>query len=132
MPFVRRPRLAGRTKYRYSRLLKLAFDTITAFSTLPALVITITALVCLLASLGISGAILGLWLIGQVAIPAWGWAALGFLALWNVQFVCLAVLGEYIVRTHRHTQRRPLFIVDSLIENGQATVVAQSAERGAA
>lgn len=132
VPFVRRPRLAGRTKYRYSRLLKLAFDTITAFSTLPALVITITALVCLLASLGISGAILGLWLIGQVAIPAWGWAALGFLALWNVQFVCLAVLGEYIVRTHRHTQRRPLFIVDTLIENGQAMVVAQSAERGAA
>jgi hypothetical protein len=26
------------------------------------------------------------------------------------------VLGEYIVRTHRHTQRRPLFIVDSVVE----------------
>src|SRR2546425_1273040 len=42
--FVRRPRAAGYTKYRYSRLLKLAFDTITAFSTLPALLITITSM----------------------------------------------------------------------------------------
>jgi hypothetical protein len=49
------------------------------------------------------------------------WAALGFLVLWNVQFFCLAVLGEYLVRTHRHTQRRPLYIVDSLIERGRPT-----------
>jgi hypothetical protein len=34
-----------------------------------------------------------------------------------VQFVALAVLGEYVVRTHRHTQRRPLFVVDTVIEN---------------
>jgi hypothetical protein len=45
------------------------------------------------------------------------WAALGFLVLWDVQFLCLAVLGEYVVRTHRHTQRRPLYIVDTVIEN---------------
>ena len=51
-------------------------------------------------------------------MPAWGWAALGFLGLWNVQFLCLAVLGEYVVRTHRHTQRRPLYVVDSVIERG--------------
>src|SRR5262249_14715398 len=35
VPFVRNPRVAGQTKYRYHRLLRLAFDTITAFSTLP-------------------------------------------------------------------------------------------------
>ena len=69
VPFVRRQRLAGKTKYRYHRLLKLAFDTITAFSTVPALVITLTALglaglsgvfiVTVLAALGIRGVGLG-------------------------------------------------------------------------
>ncbi len=120
VPFVRRPRVAGYTKYRYSRLLKLAFDTITAFSTLPALVITITALVCVALSLGVAAVVVGMWLVGQWSVPAWGWVALGFLALWNVQFVCLAVLGEYVVRTHRHTQRRPLYVVESVIQNGRA------------
>src|SRR5262245_30895176 len=37
LPFVRPPRAAGVTTYRYNRLLKLACDTITAFSTRPAL-----------------------------------------------------------------------------------------------
>ncbi|MFO0841248.1 MAG: glycosyltransferase family 2 protein [Gemmataceae bacterium] len=120
VPFVRPPRAAGVTKYRYGRLLKLAFDTITAFSTLPALVITITALGCVGLSVGVATVVFGLWVVGSLAVPGWGWAALGFLALWNVQFVCLAVLGEYVVRTHRHTQRRPLFVVESVIENGQA------------
>src|SRR5262245_21459574 len=87
VPFVRRPRAAGRTKYRYGRLLKLAFDTITAFSTLPALVITITALVCLGLSVGLAVVVVALWAVGALAVPGWGWAALGFLALWNVQFL---------------------------------------------
>lgn len=121
VPFIRKPRVAGYTKYRYSRLLKLAFDTITAFSSLPALLITITALVCVLLSLGVTGVVLALWLVGNLAMPGWGWAALGFLALWNVQFTCIAVLGEYVVRTHKHTQRRPLYVVESVIENGQST-----------
>lgn len=123
VPFVRRPRAAGRTKYRYSRLLKLAFDTITAFSTAPALLITILALVCLMGSVAIAGTVAALAATGQVDVPGWGWAALGFLGLWNVQFLCIAVLGEYIVRTHRHTQRRPLYVLDSLIENGRALAV---------
>jgi dolichol-phosphate mannosyltransferase len=119
VPFVRRPRVAGRTKYRYARLLRLAFDTITAFSTLPALAITLTAgTLAALSAILIAGVIVG-GALGAWQIAGWMWAALGFLALWNVQFLCLAVLGEYIVRTHRHTQRRPLYVVDSLIEGGK-------------
>src|SRR6185312_6064729 len=86
--FVRRPRHAGYTKYRYSRLLRLAFDTITAFSTLPALLITITSLISVIASLGLAAVVALLWLIGAIQVPAWGWAALGFLGLWNLQFGC--------------------------------------------
>src|SRR3954454_5983564 len=99
VPFVRRPRAAGQTKYRYGRLVKLAFDTITAFSTLPALLITLTAWAC--AGLSVLGATLAVlaWAVGLLALPDWSWAALGFLGLWNLQFLCLAVLGEYIVRT---------------------------------
>ena len=117
IPFIRQPRAAGRTKYRYSRLLKLALDTITAFSSLPALLITLTALLCLLLSAAGAGTLLSLWAVRLIDIPAWGWAGLGFLGLWNIQFLSLAILGEYIIRTHKHTQRRPLFIVERVIEH---------------
>lgn len=121
IPFIRHQRLAGYTKYRYGRLVKLAFDTITAFSTLPALVITILAGILAGFSGVAIGAVLILWAIGSVTLETWMWAAMGFLVLWNIQFLCVAVLGEYIVRTHRHTQRRPLFVVDCLIEGGKPT-----------
>ena len=66
--------------------------------------------------------ILVLWAFGSVTLQPWAWAALGFLVLWNVQFLSLAVLGEYVVRTHRHTQRRPLYVLDAVIERGRAVL----------
>jgi dolichol-phosphate mannosyltransferase len=121
VPFVRNPRHAGQTKYRYSRLLRLAFDTITAFSTLPSLVITLLAGAMILGSAVFAGVVVTLWAVGSVQVEGWMWAALGFLGLWNLQFACLAVLGEYVVRTHRHTQRRPLYVVDRILEGGKPT-----------
>jgi hypothetical protein len=67
-------------------------------------------------SIAIIGTVVVLWALGTIALEGWMWAALGFLALWNLQFACLAMLGEYVVRTHRHSQRRPLFVVDQIIE----------------
>jgi dolichol-phosphate mannosyltransferase len=119
IPFVRNGRAAGRTKYHYSRMLKLAFDTITAFSTKPALFITVLAGALAGLSTLFIGTVLALWVAGAVALEGWKWAALGFLFLWNVQFLAIAVLGEYVVRTHRHTQGRPLYVLDAVIEHGR-------------
>ncbi len=121
IPFVRQRRKAGYTKYRYGRLLKLAFDTITAFSTFPAFFITVLAgALAGATALGIA-VVLVLWGVGMISLEPWMWAGLGFLVLWNIQFLSLAVLGEYIVRMHRHTQERPLFIVDKIVEHPSLT-----------
>lgn len=120
VPFVRQPRIGGHTKYRPIRLFRLAFDTITAFSTFTALLVMATACALALGSLAFAGVVLVLWLSGSLAMEGWMWAALGFLGLWNLQFWCLALLGEYVVRTHRHTQGRPLYIVDCVVEKGSA------------
>lgn len=127
VPFVRRERAGGVTKYRYGRLLRLAFDTITAFSTLPALCLTLLAGALAGLSMLFIGTIVLLWALGTIALQGWMWAGLGFLVLWNIQFLGMAVLGEYIVRTHRHTQRRPLYVVDTVLE-GPAAREPASAE----
>jgi dolichol-phosphate mannosyltransferase len=117
VPFVRRQRAGGQTKYRYGRLVKLAFDTLTAFSTMPALCITLLAGGLAALSMLVVAVVVILRACGALALEGWMWASLGFLILWNFQFLSLALLGEYVVRTHRHTQRRPLFVVDTVIEN---------------
>jgi glycosyltransferase involved in cell wall biosynthesis len=120
VPFVRKPRHAGYTKYRATRLVRLAFDTITAFSSFTALIIMMTACaIGAVSALLIAGVAL-LSATGVIETPGWVWADLGFLVLFNIQFFCIAVLGEYLVRTHRHTQRRPLYVVDCLIEKGKS------------
>lgn len=133
VPFVRCQRAGGQTKYRYGRLVRLAFDTITAFSTLPALCISLLAGGCAVLSATSVAVLVVLWLCGAIALEGWKWASLGFLIMWNMQFLSLAVLGEYLVRTHRHTQRRPLFVVDTVIENlapvnGHRTVKKEDGE----
>lgn len=119
VPFERRPRLAGTSKYRFGKLLRLAFDTITAFSTFPALVITMLAGFLLSSSVLAAAVVFVLWLVGAVRPEGWVWAALGFMVLLNLQFFALAVFGEYLVRTHRNTQGRPLFVVEAVIQGGK-------------
>jgi glycosyltransferase involved in cell wall biosynthesis len=119
VPFVRRPRAAGHTKYRPTRLFRLAFDTITAFSSFTALLIMMLACGLGLLSVTLIVVVLFFWLVGVFHLESWMWAGLCFLVLWNIQFFCTALLGEYLVRTHKHTQRRPLYIVDSVVEHGK-------------
>lgn len=121
LPFVRRKRAGGQTKYRYRRLLRLAFDTITAFSTKLAQAITLLAGTVFALSVALTIGVIAAWASGHLEMPAWAWVALGFLGLSNMQFLSLALLGEYIVRTHKHTQRRPLYVVDAVIEGGKPT-----------
>ena len=53
---------------------------------------------------------------GVVSLPGWAWFAAGALGLWNIQFLFLTMLGEYIVRTHRMTQGRPLYVIDHVMQ----------------
>jgi dolichol-phosphate mannosyltransferase len=116
IPFVRRPRAGGESKYRPARLFRLAYDTITSFSTYTAHLASLVGLALAAGSVGLLGLLGVLAAAGVLTVPGWGWAAAGFLVLWNVQFLFLTMLGEYVVRTHRMTQRRPLYVIDHVVE----------------
>jgi len=114
--FVRRPRAGGVSKYRYSKLFRLAFDTITSFSTLPSLVISFVAFSFAIIGMVGTGITVCLWALQFVQVNTLIWCFLGLMNLVNLQFCALAVLGEYIVRSHYHTQNRPPFIVETITE----------------
>jgi glycosyltransferase involved in cell wall biosynthesis len=124
VPFVRRPRAGGVSKYRPARLFRLAYDTITSFSTYTAHLASLFGLVLAAASVGVVGVVGLLAAVGVVSVPGWAWAAAGFLVLWNVQFLLLTMLGEYIVRTHRMSQGRPLYVIDHEMHGGSPVVPA--------
>jgi dolichol-phosphate mannosyltransferase len=124
VPFVRRPRVGGFSKYRPARLFRLAYDTITSFSTYTAHLASLVGLAAAAVSVGLIGVTALLAALGVVALPNWAWVAAGFLVLWNLQFLFLTMLGEYIVRTHRMVQRRPLYVIDHELHSGYPTAPA--------
>jgi len=128
VPFVRRPRAAGRSKYRPVRLFRLAYDTLTSFSTYTAQLASLFGLCIAGLSMTMMVVAAILAATGAISLPDWCWVAGGFLFLWNVQFLFLTMLGEYIVRTHRMTQRRPLYVIDQVIQGGPSRIPVEQFE----
>ena len=113
VPYHRVGRFAGTTKYPYAKLIRLAFDGVTSFSTLPLRLVTylgfaVSALSLLLVAYGFYGRFT------EGRAPQ-GWAsvfvAVAFLA--GVQLVATGILGAYITRIFEEVKGRPIYVIAS-------------------
>ena len=110
-----RARHAGRTNYNFWRQVRLAVYAITSFSTMPLRVASILGLVTSLASF-----IAGIALI--VAKFAYGYSVEGWASiitsvyfLGGIQLLVLGIIGEYLGKTYKEVQRRPLYFVSESV-----------------
>jgi polyisoprenyl-phosphate glycosyltransferase len=120
--YVRAERAAGTTKYTLTKMVRLAFDSVTAFSAAPLRLAT---------WLGLLGGLLsGVFVIGALIIkatgrgvPGWTSTVLAVSVIGAIQLFCLGLLGEYVARLFQSSQRRPQFLVgyDSLEDHGHHT-----------
>jgi dolichol-phosphate mannosyltransferase len=123
--YVRAERAAGSTKYNLTKMLRLAFDSVTAFSAAPLRLATWLGLLGgLLSSVFVIGALI-VKLAGQ-SIPGWTSTILAVSVIGAIQLLCLGLLGEYVARLFQASQRRPQFLVgyDSLEDPGHQTFLA--------
>lgn len=110
-----RARHAGRTNYNVMRQLRLAVYAITAFSITPLRIASIVGLVTSVISCGA-----GLVLIVAKFIygyPVEGWASIitSMYFLGGVQLLVLGIMGEYIGKTYKEVQRRPLYFISEAL-----------------
>ncbi len=116
VPFAydRAERVAGETSYPIAKMIRLAFDAITGFSTAPlrfashaGLALT-GASVLLLAYIGIG------WAMGNT-VAGWTSLMLVVVGLGAVQMFVLGLIGEYLGRLYIEAKKRPLYIVAEII-----------------
>jgi dolichol-phosphate mannosyltransferase len=116
VPFVydRAERLAGETNYPFSKMLKLALDAITGFSTAPLRFASHAGLLLTAASLIILGYILVTWLMGMTIA---GWASMMFVivGIGAAQMFVLGMIGEYLGRLYMESKHRPLYIIAEVV-----------------
>lgn len=117
VPYDRRERPHGESRWTFRKKLKFFIDAFAAFSYLPLRLAS--ALGFLLAFLGGLYALLviALRLFGAIPIPGWTALMVVVLILSGVQLLILGILGEYLWRTLDASRRRPLFVIEEIIEN---------------
>lgn len=108
--FVRDDRFSGDPKMSFRKLLVLASDAIFSFSRFPIRL-------CLV--LGIAGAVVflaaGIYVlvakISGFAVPGWSSTLMSIYFLGSIQLIFLGILGEYMYRSYKETQNRPVYFV---------------------
>ncbi len=115
--YDRPARFKGRPKYNYLKSFYLALDALTGFSTA---LLRLSSVLGFLSSL-VSFVLLLIVLVKKIfyGIPVEGFSMLasGLFFLGGVILLSLGVLGEYVAKTYRQVQGRPLYIVKE--EGGQ-------------
>lgn len=110
--YDRAERFAGESKYPLGKMLALAWQGITSFSTVPLRMITALGFLISLASFGITLWALFIRLFSDQAVPGWTSTVVPIYLLGGIQLLCIGIIGEYIAKTYMETKRRPHFFIE--------------------
>ena len=107
-------REAGTSKYTMKKMLTLAMDGITSFSTKPLQIIGLLGTLVVL--FGIVMGVIGLvdWINGK-NVPGYTTLLIIMLVATGSILLSLGVIGEYIAKIYMETKHRPRYIIDSVI-----------------
>jgi len=113
LPYHEVKRMAGRSKYSFGKMFRLAMDAIFSFSLLPLYIgLSTGAIFFCLAGLEMVY-VLSLWIKGDTANLASGWSSLMFviLVVSAVLMVLLGFIGIYVGYIFQEVKRRPQYLI---------------------
>lgn len=123
-------RFAGTSKYSLGKMLTLALDGITSFSTRPLRIITALGCAMSLFALGLTVWALLTWLVFAATVPGWASTVIPIYLVCGVQLLCTGVIGEYIGKIYLETKRRPRYhVVETLAPTDVASRVCFDLDR---
>ena len=116
LPYHRRRRNAGTSKWTFSKKIKYLIDGIMSYSYFPLRLMVVIGLLTAMASFTYGIFII----IGKICgwITIYGWAPLMMAVLFfsGIQMLMLGVIGEYVWRTLDQTRNRKPFLIEEIIK----------------
>lgn len=115
IPYTRRQRLIGKSRWTLKKKIKLFVDSFASFSYAPLRMITITGLL-----LGIIAFLYALYVIiarlnGMINVEGWTAMIVVFLVVSAFQMIAIGIIGEYLWRNLEASRKRPPYIVDKVL-----------------
>jgi dolichol-phosphate mannosyltransferase len=112
--YDRDARFAGETNYTVSKMVRLAVNGLTGFSTAPLKIAVVLAFAGIaLAVLLMVYAMIGF--VNGTAQPGWTSLALIMVFFGVGQLGCLAIMGAYVGRIYTQVKGRPLYMIDEVV-----------------
>jgi polyisoprenyl-phosphate glycosyltransferase len=114
IPYTRKKREIGTSRWTISKKIKLFVDSFIAFSFLPIRMISTVGML-----LGLGAFCYGLFILvakltGQIQVEGWSAMMTVFLFVSSFQMIALGIIGEYVWRTLDASRNRPLYIIDKM------------------
>ncbi|GKT09360.1 glycosyltransferase family 2 protein [Desulforhabdus sp. TSK] len=108
--YDREKRYAGETKYPLRKMISLAIEGITSFSSVPLRIASLLGFMIFIGTL-----LLSIWVLivtlGHASVPGWASTVLPVYFLGGIQLIFFGILGEYIGKIYMEVKKRPLFII---------------------
>jgi polyisoprenyl-phosphate glycosyltransferase len=116
IPYTRRKREIGKSRWTLSKKIKLFIDSFIAFSFLPLRMISVLGFI-----LGFSAFIYALFIVyaklsGQISLEGWSTMMIVFLFVSSFQMFALGIIGEYVWRTLDASRNRPNYLIDKVLD----------------
>ncbi|HEX6788726.1 MAG TPA: glycosyltransferase family 2 protein [Gaiellaceae bacterium] len=121
--YTREARFAGESKYPPRKLLRLALDGITSFSTAPIKLVTALGFALVVFCAAVLAWTLYVRFFTSHHPQGWTSVIAVVLLLGGVQLLSLGVIGQYVARIFDETKQRPLYLVDEVVENVRETEI---------
>ena len=114
IPFSVKDRISGRSRWSIFRLVKLAIQASTSFSSLPLHIITILGLVTFAISVILGVQTLYMKFSGS-AVSGFTTVIILLLSIGSVLMISLGIIGIYIGRIFEEVKGRPRFVIENMI-----------------
>ena len=110
--YDRDPRIAGKTKWNYKKLVDLAIDGITSFTTSPLRISTYISIPTFIVLFVYFVYVIAKCIVTNTMIQAYQAIILLILFFSGIQILLFGIIGEYLGRIFNESKNRPLYLVN--------------------
>lgn len=116
LPYVRRQRRKGKSRWTLGKKVKLFIDSFVAFSYAPIRIVSLTGLLVAATAFLYGAYVLYSWAAHDIPVKGYAPTVILLALTSGIQMLMLGVLGEYLWRALDEIRRRPSYVIDDVIE----------------
>ncbi len=115
LPFTRAGRYAGKSKYSFRKLFRLASDGVLSFSMKPLQACLWLGLFLVVIAAAAGGYLFAEYEFAHVPVHGWAILLVAVIFMGGIQLLSAGTIGAYVGRIYNEVRGRPLYVVDEYL-----------------